>query len=259
MHLVAELADALLDQRVRILLVAQHHLHEVELALHQATCADSGVDVRYFTRLNTIIDGLKSLGQIPILLTGGPRGSVVGLESGHCLERTLHLVIEDATLLVNLDDGRAGVVVDHAALLVVVPRALLLQSTIPRVFLRQGVLVADRDVRVDDGVRSGHSHHAAGVVCLRDAIELETAGLSFVISILDSIILLVAIEDALAHGRWVDLAGARHRLVVSLALVLQHLHLANGVSVTICLTVDVAEGLCLHRGVYQCAYGHEGA
>ena len=38
-HLVRKLADALLDDVVCLLFVAQHHLHEVELTLHKATRA----------------------------------------------------------------------------------------------------------------------------------------------------------------------------------------------------------------------------
>ena len=161
----------------------------------------------------------------------------------------MDLVVKDASLLIDLDDRRSSVVNDNTALRIVVPLALLLKGAIARIFDRHRVLVANRDMRVDDSIGGRDGNHARRVVNLIVLGQLEATCPCLVVSILHSVVLLIAIEDALAHRRRINLADSSNRLVVTLGLSLERLHGPNRIAIPVSLAVDVAVGLRIHRCV----------
>lgn len=93
---------------------------------------------------------------------------------------------------------------------------------------------------------------AMRVVSLGDLVNLELAGLSLGILILDTAF-DVAFEDALSVRLGVILSRLVHGRIAGVAqtLHLQLLASANGVSITISLTVNVSERLSLHGRVLE--------
>ena len=188
MHFLAELINFLRDHLVCMLLVPEHHLHEVELALDETTRANVRVDIGDLTCFDTTTDGLERLLEVATLLAlsscflilcGAVRVQDHTIDITERLIRTEHaegapmlvrfdLVVKDSTDLVNFDDGCPGVVVNDAILLIVVEHTLLLQSCVSRVLLVMGkrVFMSDCDVGVDDGIGSRDSSHAGRVVSL---------------------------------------------------------------------------------------------
>ena len=71
-HFLAELINFLRDHLVRMLLVSEHHLHEVKLALNKTTRADIRVNVCSLTSFDTTADGLQSLFEIATFLALSP-------------------------------------------------------------------------------------------------------------------------------------------------------------------------------------------
>jgi len=155
-HFLIEHADTLLDHIVGLFLVPEHHLHKVELTLDEVTGANVFVDVGNFTSFDASVQSLE-LHFLPFLAgrSGGTTKSlVVGLVSSSrgTLLSTCNLVVEDATLLVDLDHWGSCVVVDDAALLIVVDDSLLLKRIVTRVLSGQSCLVPDCNVWIYDRI-----------------------------------------------------------------------------------------------------------
>ena len=68
MHTLAQLANAVFDHLIGLLLILQHHLHEVELALDETTRANVRVDIGDLTCFDTTTDGLERLLEVATLL-----------------------------------------------------------------------------------------------------------------------------------------------------------------------------------------------
>ena len=179
------------------------------------------------------------------------------VEWGKSLVGTLaELCVENATLLVDLDDGRAGVVCDDAACRVAIESALLDQRNVPWSLLWQGVFVPDRDMRVNQGVGSRDVNQAIRVVSLTDPVQLKLLRLGLVIGVLDTF-LDVSIKNALASLHRVDTACMGYLVWVSpCALQLLALHGADGLSISVGLAVDVAERLGVHRRGHEWVLHH---
>ena len=166
------------------------------------------------------------------------------------------LIVEDATFLVDLDHRCTRVVVDHAALPIMINSALLLERNISLFDLWHRVLVPDRDVWVNDGITCIYTQNTVRVVSLRLLIDVETPSLRLVTLVAHTIVLLVLFEDTLTVRSGVCLTHACHRLVVAARNELKSLQLLNGVSVTISLTVYIQEPFGIHLGLDHGALWH---
>ena len=83
----------------------------------------------------------------------GPSRSECGRGIIHAIA---NLVVEDATFLVDLDYGRARVVMDDSISPIMVMDALLLEGVVARILYKKTVLVPYRNMRVNEGVFSRH-------------------------------------------------------------------------------------------------------
>ena len=114
------------------------------------------------------------------------------------------LLIENSSLLVDLDHWSSSVVVDHSALLVMLLSSSLEQFLVARVLVRHLLLVANRDVWVNQGVLGAHVGMSIWIVRTFDVLHDELASFGFVVDILNSIILLVDVEGALSSWDFED-------------------------------------------------------
>ena len=80
MHTLAQLANAVFDHLVGLLLILQHHLHEVELALDEASCAHSRVNFGCVASLDTTSDSLQCCLQVTELLAAGASRAVLWID-----------------------------------------------------------------------------------------------------------------------------------------------------------------------------------
>ncbi len=139
MHLLVHIPNFLLHHVICTLLVFEHHLHEVEFALHEtssAQCAINILDIKGASFSAFLLDSLQSslqvhklAGKVGICCAILSRecvlaGQGAGALSSHidhtrgqsCLVNPLtQLLVENSTLLINLDDWSALIVVDHSS------------------------------------------------------------------------------------------------------------------------------------------------
>ena len=95
-------------------------------------------------------------------------------------------------------------------------------------------------------------YHTIWVVSLFNLVELELSGLCFVIGIFHTC-LDVPVKDTFASDDWIGCIGVMSDglLISSVALQLLLLHGANGSSVSVSLTIHVAEGARVERAAHQ--------
>ena len=95
----------------------------------------------------------------------------------------VELLVEDASLLVDLDNGSAVVIVDNSTLLVPSHKVLLGEFGVAWVFFGHSFLVANGHIRVNHGIGCRNMDQSVRVVSLGKFVQIEFASLSFSISI----------------------------------------------------------------------------
>ena len=78
----------------------------------------------------------------------------------------VELLIKDATLLINFDNGGACVICDHSSSGIALEGRLLSEWYITRILLGEGILVPDSDMRVDEGVGGADVDETIWIVSL---------------------------------------------------------------------------------------------
>ena len=140
---------------------------------------------------------------------------------------------------------------NHTTLAVVVAYRLLDERVVTWILLREGPLVPDSDVGINNGISSRYSDQTTWVVSLWAAIQLEPPRPCLVILVTQTIVLLVSFENTFAVRRGVLLTLSSHCLIVTTSSHLEPLLLPDDVPVTIGLTVDIAVVLCQRPSLNQ--------
>ena len=78
----------------------------------------------------------------------------------------VELLIKDATLLINFDNGGACVICDHSSSGIALEGCLLSEWYITRILLGEGILVPDSDMRVDEGIGGADVDETIWIVSL---------------------------------------------------------------------------------------------
>lgn len=99
----------------------------------------------------------------------------------------VELLVENSSLLVDLNNGSAIVIVDNSAFLVPSHEVLLDEFSVARVFFGHGLLVANGHIRIDHGIGRRNMDQSVRVVSLGKFVQLEFASLGLSISIGNSI------------------------------------------------------------------------
>ena len=138
MHLLVHISNFLLHHVISTLLVFEHHLHEVEFALHEtssAQCAINILNIKSASFSTFLLDSLQSSLQVHKLAgkigirairgcecvfagesAGTLRSHIDNTRSQCCLVNTLtQLLVENSTFLINLHDWSALIVVDNSS------------------------------------------------------------------------------------------------------------------------------------------------
>lgn len=200
MQLFAHVANFLLHNVVAMFLILQHHFHQVKLALHETSSAQSRVNVIDVTGA-PFIDCLEGCLQVQELsrqvftVTCRCKGTNARIGStsqslrrffercSPSMSTLVELLVEDASLLVDLDNGSTVVIGDNSALLVSSHEVLLDEFDVARVFFGHGLLVANGHIRVNNGIGCRNMDQSVRVVSLGKFVQIEFASLSLRISI----------------------------------------------------------------------------
>ena len=78
----------------------------------------------------------------------------------------VELLIEDATLLINFDNGGACIICDHSSSGVALEGCLLSEWYITWILLGEGIFVPDGDMRVDEGIGGADVDETIWIVSL---------------------------------------------------------------------------------------------